>query len=365
MKILWSFIFLLVSFGSFSQLHWNGTDFKKTKINPIVGSDSSFVFDCPIAKKPVRWQSADVFNPAAVVKDGKVFMLYRAEDNPKAYLGGRTSRIGLAVSEDGIHFKKHPSPVLFPDNDAFASIDQPGGCEDPRVVATDDGRYVMIYTSWNGKTARLSVAVSKDLYHWEKKGSAFAKAYGGKYVDHWSKSGSIITGMKEGKIVAIKMKGKYWMYWGELFVNLAWSEDLINWTPLENDKGTLSSVIAPRPGKFDSHLTECGPPAILTDKGIVLLYNGRNAEDGSGSAEFPKGTYTVGQVIFDPKDPAKVLVRSEKPFMKPDLPHEITGQYKEGTTFAEGLVNFKGRWYLYYGTADSFVGLAVNPSNEK
>ncbi|MFZ9661595.1 MAG: glycoside hydrolase family 130 protein [Chitinophagaceae bacterium] len=364
MKRLMILFSILLSIHSYSQLHWNGTDFRKTKINPIIGADSSFAFQCPIAQKTVKWQSADVFNPAAIVKDGKVFLLYRAEDNPKAFLGGRTSRIGLAISEDGIHFKKHDSPVLYPDHDAFTSIDQPGGCEDPRVVETEDGKYVMVYTSWNGKTARLSVAISKDLYRWDKKGCVFAKAYGGKYADHWSKSGSIITGMKNGKVVAIRINGKYWMYWGELFVNLAWSDDLINWTPQENEKGELSRVISPRPGKFDSHLTECGPPAILTDRGIVLLYNGRNAEDGSGSKEYPKGTYTVGQVIFDPLHPDKVLERSEKPFMKPDLPHEVTGQYKEGTTFAEGLVFFKKKWFLYYGTADSFVGLAVNPINE-
>jgi predicted GH43/DUF377 family glycosyl hydrolase len=47
------------------------------------------------------------------------------------------------------------------------------------------------------------------------------------------------------------------------------------------------------------------------------------------------------------------------------LPHEITGQYKAGTTFAEGLVFFKNKWYLYYGTADSFVGLAISSQKNK
>jgi predicted GH43/DUF377 family glycosyl hydrolase len=41
------------------------------------------------------------------------------------------------------------------------------------------------------------------------------------------------------------------------------------------------------------------------------------------------------------------------------LPHEMTGQYSSGTTFSEGLVFFRGKWFLYYGTADSFVGLAI------
>ena len=38
----------------------------------------------------------------------------------------------------------------------------------------------------------------------------------------------------------------------------------------------------------------------------------------------------------------------------------VTGQYQAGTTFAEALVFFKGKWFLYYGTADSFVGLAIS-----
>ncbi|MBL0109656.1 MAG: hypothetical protein IPP42_01820 [Saprospiraceae bacterium] len=62
----------------------------------------------------VLWQKADVFNPAAIVKDHQVYILYRCEDNPDAHLGGRTSRLGLARSDDGIHFTKHPVPVLFP-----------------------------------------------------------------------------------------------------------------------------------------------------------------------------------------------------------------------------------------------------------
>jgi predicted GH43/DUF377 family glycosyl hydrolase len=73
----------------------------------------------------------------------------------------------------------------------------------------------------------------------------------------------------------------------------------------------------------------------------------------------------VGRVVFDPKDLKTVLHRSDKPFLVPSLPHEITGQYKAGTTFAEGLVFFKNKWYLYYGTADSFVGLAISSQKNK
>ncbi|MES1218190.1 MAG: hypothetical protein ABUT20_21980, partial [Bacteroidota bacterium] len=191
---------------------------------------------------------------------------------------------------------------------------------------------------------------------------AFAKAHNHKFLDSASKSGSISTKMVNGKIVAAKINGKYWMYWGEHLVNLAWSDNLYDWNPLLDDNGELKAAIRTRPGKFDSNLTECGPPAIITDKGIVLLYNGRNAEDDKTDPKLPKGTYSVGQVIFDKNDPGKVVERSENYFLKPDLPHEITGQYKAGTTFAEALVFFKNKWFLYYGTADSFVGVAVSPA---
>ena len=114
-------VFLLFKAGCFAQrkINININGFYKPKENPVVKADSSFTFKDPLKKEIVHWQKADVFNPAAIVKDGKIFLLYRCEDNPAAALGGRTSRLGLAESEDGIHFKKFPEPVLYPDNDKF------------------------------------------------------------------------------------------------------------------------------------------------------------------------------------------------------------------------------------------------------
>jgi beta-1,2-mannosidase len=355
------FLFLVSLNAVFAQnpRHWNISSIEKPKENPILTSDSNYIFKNPIDGKMVRWQKAEVFNPAVILRRGKVKMLFRAEDNPKAILGGRTSRIGLASSRDGFHFRKRKTPVLFPANDAYLKYDSVGGCEDPRVVQAPTGQYVVAYTAWDGKTARLSIAISKNLKKWVKTGPAFAKAYEGKYLNLWSKSGSMVTKYENGKAVLAKINGKYWMYWGEAFVNLAWSENLSDWFPLEDAEGNLKQLMKTRPGYFDSSLTECGPPAIWTDKGIALLYNGRNAENETADPNYPRATYTVGQVIFDPNNLEKILERSEKPFMKPTLPHETSGQYQAGTTFAEGLIFFKNKWWLYYGTADSFVGLAI------
>jgi predicted GH43/DUF377 family glycosyl hydrolase len=354
------FALLIAGCTTKPSTEWDYLSFYKPKENPILQADSSFTFICPVKNESVKWQKAEVFNPAAIVRGSKVYLLYRSEDNPAAILGGRTSRIGLASSDDGIHFTKFPRPVLYPDSSAFIQYDYPGGCEDPRVVQTEDSLYVMAYTSWNYKIARLSIAFSKDLIHWEKKGPALLKAENGKFNDMWSKSGSIVTKKVGDRIVAAKIKGKYWMYWGENFVNLAWSENLYDWNPTLDEKGELKPVISPRKNKFDSRLTECGPPAIINKEGIVLFYNGKNSEGEDAEVKLPKGTYSVGKVVFDINNPEIVLLRSDTCLLKPTLPHEMSGQYVSGTTFSEGLVYFKSKWFLYYGTADSYVGVAVS-----
>ena len=248
---------------------------------------------------------------------------------------------------------------MFPGKDAQADAENPGGCEDPRVCMTEDGTYVMMYTQWNRKCARLGVATSRDLVNWTKHGSPFHRAYGGKFENMFSKSASIVTKIdKQGRQVIAKINGKYWMYWGEQYVNVATSEDLINWTPEVDENGEIKKTILPRPGYFDSMLTECGPPAIMTKDGIILFYNGKN-DALNGDKTYTANTYCAGQILFDKKNPYKVLDRLDDPFYKPEADFEKSGQYPAGTVFIEGLVPFKGKWYLYYGCADSFVAVAV------
>jgi len=350
---------------------WTLLPFTKVdSVNPVLQLGQA-EFICPVLNKKIRWENKDVFNPAIVVRAGKIMMLYRAEDTVGKFAG--TSRIGLAESDDGLHFIKHASPVLFPDNDEQKKFEWEGGCEDPRVVEDQSGTYFMTYTAYDGKTARLLVASSKDLEKWIKHGPAFAKAFNGKYLDTWSKSGSIVSNYeKDGRIVATKINGKYWMYWGDVNIWAAVSDDLINWTPVlytNDEKPTIELrhyakdipeikiVFGPRKGKFDSDLVEPGPPAMLTEKGILLIYNSRNIPS-IGDSLLTEGTYAAGQVLMDGQDPTKVLNRTDNYFMKPDKPYEITGQVNH-VCFLEGLAWFKEKWFLYYGTADSKIAVAV------
>lgn len=312
----------------------------------------------------VDWEGSDTFNPAATVLNGRVVLLYRAEDNSAVGIGQRTSRIGYASSPDGLFFVRHGAPVLYPTpDDEQADNECPGGCEDPRVVQTDDGLYLMLYTQWNRRQARLAVATSRDLVTWQKHGPAFAAAYGGRFKDDFSKSASVVTCLKDGQLVVARIGGKYWMYWGEQFVNVATSTNLIDWTPLLDADGQLLRVMEPRKGHFDSQLTECGPPAVLTPQGIVLIYNGKNLDGPDGDQRYVPNTYCAGQALFSADNPAHLIDRLDEPFFLPEADFECSGQYPAGTVFTEGLVYHRDRWLLYYGCADSRVSVAVyNPN---
>src|SRR5258708_16738078 len=140
---------------------------KVDSVNPVLNRGEN-EFIGPILRRRVKWDEKDVFNPAAVVRNGKIFLLFRAEDTIGKYAG--TSRIGLAVSEDGLHFTKMTEPVLFPDNDQMRIYEWEGGIEDPRLVESEDSTYILTYTAYDGTLARLGLATSKDLLRWTKYG---------------------------------------------------------------------------------------------------------------------------------------------------------------------------------------------------
>ncbi len=337
---------------------WLMGPFVRTDINqPVIAPDTNSVFIDPMTGQNVRWESMAAFNPAAIVRNDTIFVFYRAEERlGDREIGGHTSRIGLAYSTDGVKFYKQKSPVLFPDHDEQKEWEWTGGVEDPRIVETEEGLYVMTYTQWNRDVPRLALATSMDLIHWKKHGPLFLHWKNGKYHERETKSGAIITQLKGDRPVAVKIQDKYWMYIGVPQIRLAFSSDLLNWQPLEDHDGEWISVLNPRPGYFDSWLVEAGPPPLLTDQGIVVIYNAGNSSE-IGDPAVPHRTYTAGQALFDRKYPWKLIARTSDPFLSPELPFEKSGQYPEGTTFAEGLVWYKDTWFLYYGTADSMTGV--------
>ncbi len=325
---------------------------------PVIKPNPDATFVNPINQETVHWEKAWVYNPAAAVHDGKIVVLYRAQQGP----GNTVSRIGYAQSDDGLHFTCDPTPVYYPTNDdqkdfEWAGAEGRGGCEDPRLATAPDGSYRLTYSEYS-KGFRIGIASSTDLKHWKKLGGAFA---GTKWESAHVKSAAVVHEIKDGHLVAAKINGTFWMYFGENAVHLATSDDLTHWKPLETPDGKMLTIMAPRSGFFDSKLTEVGCQSVLTKDGIVVFYNGTNAGPNGGDPSIAKNRYCGGQALFDSKDPKHLITRLDKPFIQPEYPWEKTGLFRAGTTFIEGLALYHSQWFLYFGCADSVVGVATAP----
>jgi beta-1,2-mannosidase len=317
-NLILAFLLLLFVFGcrekNTSNGEWQLGPFEKFEENPI------------LTPRGNSWESKDLFNPAAWSDGETIYMLYRAEDSAGIGQWNGTSRIGLATSTDGINFNRQPNPVLEPSE----PWELPGGTEDPRIVKIDSTFY-LTYTAYDGETARLALASSIDLENWTKHGLVFPEL-------GWTKAGAIVPE---------KINDKYWMYYGDTNIWIAWSEDLINWTPVKEP------VMTTRESRFDSGLIEPGPTPLITENGILMLYN--SADDDL--------VYRTGQALFDINDPTNLMSRSESYFLEPDIELEIGGQIPN-VVFIEGLAKIGNRYFLYYGMGDSGIGVAINESEQ-
>ena len=299
--------------------------------------DATRLSERPVLEPGPAWSSTGLFNPAAVTYKGKTILLFRATDNKMV------SRIGYAESLDGQHFTARPQPVLEPE----APYEMGGGVEDPRLVEIN-GTFYLTYTGYNGKDAQLCLATSKDLIHWHRQG-VILPAYKGAWNTKWTKSGAMLPQ---------KLNGRWWMYYlgtrtdsdGQErdYMGIASSRDLLHWSDAS------SAPVLPRnPGAFDSRVMEPGPAPILTNAGVLLLYNG--ASD--------RLVYGPAWALFDRQDPTRLIARAERPFLLPELEWEKKGVVPN-VIFLEGSISKStapGSLELigYYGAADHVIGAAT------
>ena len=291
----------------------------------------------PILKpEGTDFESKAVYNPTVIVDDSTINMIYRAEGRDTG-----TGVLALAFSKDSKDFERYKrNPIIRPEFD-YESF----GCEDPRVVKINDIFYLTYVGNDHGRTpGDICLATSEDLIKWEKHGEIIQPSH------NWNKSK-----IKAGVIVPENINGSYIMYFlgekkaWETSIGIAFSKDLIRWKePVDKP------VIAPRKGYFDSKGTEPGATPIIMKNGILLIYNGWDEEH----------IHKTGWVLFSKDDPTKVIGRCKKPIIEPVLDFERKG-FVDNVTFAEGVIFFKGMWYLYYGAADKYIGLVMIRDFEK
>ena len=264
---------------------------------PVITARRESVFPDPILDKPVHWEALHTFNPAAVVRNGKIYVLYRAEDDSGAMqIGMHTSRLGLAVSEDGVHFAREAAPVVLPGEGQRAGAGMAGGhggSADCRVAGWRLCHYLHAVESRDVPRGHCDVTRSAYLDQtWS--GLRYGQVGRPEVQVGWHchrVCGERTVHRDEDRNG--EERGHYWMYWGEGKIRLATSDDLVHWTPVEDANHQPKVLMRTRPRKFDSGLPEVGPPPVLTKDGIVLLYNGKNCY-GSGSRPGACGRYVLG-----------------------------------------------------------------------
>jgi predicted GH43/DUF377 family glycosyl hydrolase len=102
-----------------------------------------------------------------------------------------------------------------------------------------------------------------------------------------------------------------------------------------------------RRGMFDSERVGVNGPPIETERGWLVLYHGADMDR----------RYSLGAMLLDPKDPAKVIARSNQPLMTPQLEFERRGFFPN-VVFNNGHVLKGDELTIYYGAADEYIGAA-------
>ncbi len=274
------------------------------------------------------WESYNVFNPAVVHYNGLFHMFYRAQGLDWV------SRIGYAVSADGVHWNRLRRPVLEPVDGTDSR-----GVEDPRVTEID-GVFYMCYTAYGreftgsgapthaGGGILPMIARSENLITWERLGPIVR---GEDNKDH-----VLFPRQISGSFAALHRRRPH--------VWLAYSDDLLAWP--EED---MAPIYGPRPDNdWDSKSVGNNGVPIETEHGWLLL-NHAYDEDHD---------YRLGVVLLDLDDPTKVIHRPKEPIFWPEELWELRGDVPN-VVFSCANPVVDGTVYVYYGGGDHVVGLAT------
>ena len=285
----------------------------------------------PIIESP--WENRATFNPAAIYLDGKVHILYRA------FSYKNKSMIGYASSKDGIHIDERLPEPVYVARKIFEKRAAPGlwcGCEDARLTRIEDTIY-MTYTAFNGRVPRVAMSTISVFDFIDKKWN-------------WSESIAISSPSFDDKNACFlpeKIDGKFVIFHRpENYIGLNFIENLDSLQTKWLDNSF--ALIRPRTDKWDNKKIGISAPPIKLKEGWLLLYHGVSE---------PGHIYKVGAVLLDLKDPTKVLARTNIPLFEPEMDYELFGDVPN-VVFPCGAVKIGEEIFLYYGGADTVVGVA-------
>lgn len=286
-----------------------------------------------LAPQGTKFESRNVFNPASVEIDGSIYLLYRAMD------AANTSRIGLAISKDGVTISERLTDPIYAPRQGFelkrGSSTGNSGCEDPRIVRMGDTLH-MTYTAYDGlhspSGAVSSIRVSDFL---------------ARKFDHWSTPFLLTPEGVDDKDLALlpeKIDGNYLLYHR---INNRICADLLADLASGKRVSRCIEVMGPRHGMWDgAKVGSAAPPIKVGDKWL-MIYHGVSRH----------GTYRLGAALLDSSG-TSILARTADPVFEPLESYERAGAV-ENVVFSCGTVVRGDDLLLYYGAADTVVGVAT------
>ncbi len=281
----------------------------------------------------VDWEAKAIFNPASILIDNKICILYRAMSSDN------TSVIGYAESQTGEDISYISDKPIYSPRESFERkgiLGGNSGCEDPRLTKIGNTIY-MYYTAYNGVTppAVAETHISEEDFKKRK----------------WNWSRSVLVTAdgvddKDGCLHPEKVYGKYFLFHR---VNNYICGDF-GATPQFKERNNFKNVpiLLPRPGMWDSLKVGISAPPIKTEKGWVLLYHG--VSDDS--------VYRIGSALLSLKDPTIVLSRVADYIFSPMESYELKGQISN-VVFPCGATVKNGTIYMYYGAGDMVIDVAA------
>jgi len=274
------------------------------------------------------WECTNVFNPGVLHHNGLFHMFYRAQGLDWV------SRIGYAVSEDGVHWNRLRRPVL----DPVDSTDS-RGVEDPRVVEID-GTFYMTYTAYGrefhgeGEPTHLGGGITPMIARSDN-------------LITWERLGPIVRGEdnKDHVLFPRRIGGRYVALHRRLpQVWLATSDDLLIWR--ESD---MAPIFEPREDNWwDNKSVGGNGVPIETEQGWLTLYHAYDDEH----------VYRLGVCLLDLDDPSRVLRRPREPIFWPQELWELRGDVPN-VVFSCANPVVDSTVYVYYGGGDHVIGLAT------
>jgi predicted GH43/DUF377 family glycosyl hydrolase len=284
------------------------------------------------------WEQKGTLNCAAAEgRDGTIHLLYRAV----GFDG--ISRFGYAATRDGTTITTRPRlPVFEGDiDDPYARL----GVEDPRITPLD-GRFYITYTLASLYEVGTPPRIPNEQAPWRVRAGLLATDDFRQFEDR----GRILRDLdtKDTVLFPERIGGRYvLLHRMHPAIQIAYSDDLKHWEGHQ-------TIVAPRPGTWESERIGAGNPPLKSDVGWLLFYHANEFFERAGNRK----CYRIGLAVLDLEQPERVVYRHPDPILEPEAEYERSGAVND-IVFVCGALERDGTYYLYYGAGDGVSAVAT------